>query len=1081
MMMMMIHSFIFILILLSVSYISCDPIELSEIIIPEHTPSGHLLLTLNSSSTKQRYSYRFVSNNNRELQQYFSLNSSTGQLHIINDIDREKLCTHRYTKCKFLLKIFELFHETLYHIPILIDDVNDHQPIFPYESKLIQLHISENSPPYQSKLFIQQAYDQDQIDNQKQLQYQLKDIDKTFPFRLETNVDVSNRLALVLIQPLDRERIDSYNCTLHVIDTAGHYEQLHITIIIDDVNDQSPIFESDTYSVELSESTSINTTILQVQAHDADIGLNGELTYDFTDASKQFSNTFSIDKYSGLIYLHSSLDYEQRSSYIFYIQARDSGKEPRSSQTLVNITILDENDCSPKINFRFLPEITYNPSKDLIEISETYPIDKFFAQIIVTDDDSSYRGQTRLWFEIIDEHKDNDQLFYLYQIDNSTYFFNRTKQFDYELQQWHRLIFYAQDFDPKKPLQTSQILTIHVLDENDNEPKFIHSFYHLKIDENNEENTFLAQIQAFDPDSGENGRLTYEILTNETSFPFYINENTGMLYCSKSLDREKRDRYDFFIVAHDHGSPISLSSKVHTRIDINDLNDNKPKFIHDKYEFSIEENSNPLEPIGFIRAYDYDLNNKLIYLIENENESKYPFQINQNGELTARYSIDREIQDVYIFNVTVTDGFYTTTVPVTIKILDINDCVPQWKKPQENDTVVIMNKDRITIGTTIITFEAIDDDDKTNGNGLISYSIKEIQPLENDFLTLLNTGELILNSTPLSKRYRLLICAQDNGKFIQHSSFIQFYLLISDNNTNGSSLFNEFNHKDSLLKINSLSTTKRVLLLTTIFISLAIILGFIVCIILILICRYRRQKYLYYIKCKAAQAVVNNSNHSHDATMIIVENRLTNFDEKNSSSNSSKLSLENLHQKRLIDHSSSPSYTGANIYTQNHHHNEASSTIKLNQTTSDYYSNSSKHEEDVDEWTDEQQQQKSVVDNNNPWSIEKILYPDWLYKGSKTTPTTKKNFNTSTFIDINSYRTFEINGSTTSSCSNGRRTMSSSLTSNGQPSPKQVRFGCQQPIVEQTRSYPHLSTTIRQLRAGTTATVLQNDAHDTFI
>jgi hypothetical protein len=60
--------------------------------------------------------------------------------------------------------------------------------------------------------------------------------------------------------------------------------------------------------------------------------------------------------------------------------------------------------------------------------------------------------------------------------------------------------------------------------------------------------------------------------------------------------------------------------------------------------------------------------------------------------------------------------------------------------------------------------------------------------------------------------------------------------------------------------------------------------------------------------------------------------------------------------------------------------------------------------------------------------------------------------------------------------------MSSSLTSNGQPSPKQVRFGCQQQIDEHTRSYPHLSTTIRQLRTGTPATtILQNDAHDTFI
>ncbi len=238
---MMINSFLFVFILLSLSYIFCDPIELSEIIIPEHTSIGHLLLTLNSSSTNQRYSYRFVSNNHREIQQYFSLNSSTGALHIVNDIDREKICTQRHTPCKFLLKIFELFHETLYHIPILIEDINDHRPIFPYESSTIELHISENSPPYQSKLFLQQAYDQDQIDNQKQLKYQLKSLEKHFPFRLETNIDLSNRLALVLTQPLDRERIDIYNCTLYVTDTVGHDEQLHIKIIVDDVNDQSPM------------------------------------------------------------------------------------------------------------------------------------------------------------------------------------------------------------------------------------------------------------------------------------------------------------------------------------------------------------------------------------------------------------------------------------------------------------------------------------------------------------------------------------------------------------------------------------------------------------------------------------------------------------------------------------------------------------------------------------------------------------------------------------------------------------------------------------------------------------------------
>ncbi|CAF4880039.1 unnamed protein product, partial [Rotaria magnacalcarata] len=53
-------------------------------------------------------------------------------------------------------------------------------------------------------------------------------------------------------------------------DTADHDEHLYITIIIDDVNDQSPIFESEIYSVELSENIPINTTILRVQAYDND-------------------------------------------------------------------------------------------------------------------------------------------------------------------------------------------------------------------------------------------------------------------------------------------------------------------------------------------------------------------------------------------------------------------------------------------------------------------------------------------------------------------------------------------------------------------------------------------------------------------------------------------------------------------------------------------------------------------------------------------------------------------------------------------------------------------------------------------
>ena len=423
-------------------------------------------------------------------------------------------------------------------------------------------------------------------------------------------------------------------------------------------------FESETYSVELSESTPLNTTLLRVHATDADIGLNGAIRYDFTDASKQLSNTFAIDPQTGLIRLRSSLDYEQRTSYVFYIQARDSAQEARSSQALVNITILDENDCAPKIHFRFLPELAYNPSKNFIEISENQPMDKFFAQILVSDEDSDYRGQVRLWFEIIDEHRENDPSFSLHPIDNSTYFFNRSKPFDFENQQWHRLIFYAQDLDPKQPLQTNQILTIHVLDENDNYPRFLHSFYHLSINENNQINLFLTQVEALDPDSGENGRLTYEISTNETAFPFYIDSNTGMLYASKSFDREERAQYEFHVVARDHGSPLSLSSNIHVRVEINDLNDNKPVFEQASFDFSLEENGKAIQSMGSIRARDLDSNTKLFYSIEHSSQPPaiFPFRINQEGQLFSRASVDREIAAIYQFNVTVTDSSFQSTV-----------------------------------------------------------------------------------------------------------------------------------------------------------------------------------------------------------------------------------------------------------------------------------------------------------------------------------------------------------------------------------------------------------------------------------
>lgn len=226
---------VLIILLLSLSIINCEPIDLPEIVLREPILNKQQLIFKFNQSIDEQYSYRFV---HRDIQRYFSLNSSTGELYIRNDIQRDTICSNRHDICRIILKIFELFHEKLYHLPIRIDDYQHLRPIFPYSSSKIEFHISENSPIYQSKLFIQQNPNH----NHQQLNYQLKNLAKNFPFILEINTDLGNRLALVLIQTLDRELIDTYNCSLIVTDINGYYELLNIHIFIDDVNDQSPMY-----------------------------------------------------------------------------------------------------------------------------------------------------------------------------------------------------------------------------------------------------------------------------------------------------------------------------------------------------------------------------------------------------------------------------------------------------------------------------------------------------------------------------------------------------------------------------------------------------------------------------------------------------------------------------------------------------------------------------------------------------------------------------------------------------------------------------------------------------------------------
>lgn len=122
----------------------------------------------------------------------------------------------------------------------------------------------------------------------------------------------------------------------------------------------------------------------------------------------------------------------------------------------------------------------------------------------------------------------------------------------------------------------------------------------------------ILQLTAIDADSGNNARITYRLLSSNSSDDsdlqdiFGIFPNSGWLYLRASLDRELRDKYLLTIAATDNGTP-SETATTKVLLEVLDSNDNDPVFSSDSYQFQIEENLRRGTSVGRVTAVDADL------------------------------------------------------------------------------------------------------------------------------------------------------------------------------------------------------------------------------------------------------------------------------------------------------------------------------------------------------------------------------------------------------------------------------------------------------------------------------------------
>lgn len=71
---------------------------------------------------------------------------------------------------------------------------------------------------------------------------------------------------------------------------------------------------------------------------------------------------------------------------------------------------------------------------------------------------------------------------------------------------------------------------------------------------------------------------------------FHLHAGSGALSTSRSLDREKKDKYTLEVVATDRGSP-ALSTVVTVEVKVLDVNDNSPVFSMKSYSVEVSEDA----------------------------------------------------------------------------------------------------------------------------------------------------------------------------------------------------------------------------------------------------------------------------------------------------------------------------------------------------------------------------------------------------------------------------------------------------------------------------------------------------------
>nr|XP_004047358.2 cadherin-17 isoform X1 [Gorilla gorilla gorilla]XP_055205370.1 cadherin-17 isoform X1 [Gorilla gorilla gorilla]XP_055205371.1 cadherin-17 isoform X1 [Gorilla gorilla gorilla]XP_055205372.1 cadherin-17 isoform X1 [Gorilla gorilla gorilla] len=329
-------------------------------------------------------------------------------------------------------------------------------------------------------------------------------------------------------------------------------------------------------------------------------------------------------------------------------------------------------------------------------------------------------------------------------------------------------------------------ITIEVKDINDNRPTFLQSKYEGSVRQNSRPGKPFLYVNATDLDdpATPNGQLYYQIviqlpMINNVMY-FQINNKTGAISLtregSQELNPAKNPSYNLVISVKDMGGQSENSFSDTTSVDII-VTENiwkAPKPVE------MVENSTDPHPIKITQVRWNDPGAQYS-LVDREKLPRFPFSIDQEGDIYVTQPLDREEKDAYVFYAVAKDEYgkpLSYPLEIHVKVKDINDNPPTCPSP----VTIFEVQENERLGNSIGTLTAHDRDEENTANSFLNYRIVEQTPkLPMDGLFLIQTyaGMLQLAKQSLKKQdtpqYNLTIEVSD--KDFKTLCFVQINII----------------------------------------------------------------------------------------------------------------------------------------------------------------------------------------------------------------------------------------------------------------------------------------------------------------